>query len=126
VDSVVLAWQLVVGVRGLAAALVTLGETAAARIRGGSFTAAMEATWVSRREYLAAGSAAFLGWAVAVTVLKQRAEPVSGLVIALAGTLFFAVIYWMITKGGRRPHAPTAADLSAAGGDRVRGLVLSG
>ena len=101
-SSVVLVWQLVAGVGGLVAMLVTVFQFVVERVRSGSFSDAMEATWVTRREFITAGAAAILGWAVAVTLLSQhRLDWVSNLILGLSGALLFATVYWTITKGGR-------------------------
>jgi uncharacterized membrane protein YeaQ/YmgE (transglycosylase-associated protein family) len=100
--EVVSAWQVVAGVGGLAAALFTLLQFCVERVRSGSFTEAIEATWVTRREFVSSLGAALLGWASGVTILERHSLGWdSSLILGLAGALLFTTIYWTITRGGR-------------------------
>jgi hypothetical protein len=98
-SSAVHVWQSVVALAGLAAVLLAVADIAWNRVRSGSFTAAMEANWLTHWELRASLGPALLGWVLGVLILRHGAWD-SSVILAMVGSLLFATVYWLITRGG--------------------------
>lgn len=72
------------------------------RVRSGSFAAAVDATWLARREFLTCAGAAVLGWVFGIVAFERHSVRWdSSLVLSLAGALLCTTLHWLITRGGR-------------------------
>lgn len=98
-SSVVHVWQLAVALAGLAVVLLAVADIAWNRVRLGSLSAAMAANWLTRWELRASFGPALLGWVLGALILRHGTWD-SSVVLAMAGSLFFATVYWLITRGG--------------------------